>query len=48
VWARYWPNGRKRTESTWRDLRADGVATAWDEQGALIRRVVFRNGVPER
>jgi hypothetical protein len=46
VWTRYWPNGRKRTESTWRDLRAEGVATAWDENGAVIRRVTFRDGHP--
>ena len=47
VWTRYWPNGRKRTESTWRDLRAEGVATAWDQQGGVIRRVTFRDGRPE-
>jgi hypothetical protein len=47
VWTRYWPNGRKQTESTWRDLRAEGVATAWDEKGAVIRRVTFRNRTPE-
>jgi formylglycine-generating enzyme required for sulfatase activity len=46
VWTRYWPNGRKRTESTWRDQRAEGVATAWDADGAVIRRVTFRDGVP--
>ena len=48
VWTRYWPNGRKRTESTWRDLRAEGVATAWDEKGAVTGRVTFRNGMPGR
>ena len=46
VWTRYWPNGRKRTESTWRDQRAEGTATAWDVSGKVIHRVTFRDGVP--
>ena len=46
VWTRYWPNGRKQTESTWRNLRAEGIATAWDANGRVIRRVTFRDGVP--
>jgi formylglycine-generating enzyme required for sulfatase activity len=47
VWTRYWPTGRKRTQSTWRDQRAEGVATAWDRNGAVIRRVTFQDGVPQ-
>jgi hypothetical protein len=47
LWTRYWPNGRPRTLSTWRDSRAEGVATEWNEEGAVVRRLTFRNGVPE-
>jgi hypothetical protein len=46
VWTRFWPNGRKRSESTWRDLRAEGVATEWSPSGEVVRRVTFRDGVP--
>ncbi len=41
VWTRYWPNGKKRTESTWRDLRAVGTATSWDAAGRETGRVSF-------
>jgi formylglycine-generating enzyme required for sulfatase activity/antitoxin component YwqK of YwqJK toxin-antitoxin module len=47
VWTRYWPNGKKRTESFWRDLRAQGTATAWDASGKELRRVTFVDGVPQ-
>lgn len=46
VWTRFWPNGRKRSESTWRDLRAEGDATQWSPSGEVVRRVTFRDGVP--
>lgn len=41
VWTRFWPNGKKRTESTWRDLRATGTATAWDATGKETGRAQF-------
>ncbi|MGH7587194.1 MAG: SUMF1/EgtB/PvdO family nonheme iron enzyme [Gemmatimonadota bacterium] len=46
VWTRFWPNGQKRSESTWRDLRAEGVATEWSPSGEVVRRATFRDGVP--
>lgn len=46
VWTRYWPDGGKRTESAWRDHRAEGVATEWSPTGEVVRRVTFRDGVP--
>lgn len=46
VWTHYWPNGKKRTESTWRGMRAEGEALAWDADGRLVHRVVFEDGVP--
>ena len=41
VWTQFWPNGQKRTESTWRDLRAIGAATAWDASGKETGRAQF-------
>ena len=41
IWTQYWPNGKKRTESTWRDLRAEGIATAWDMTGKETARAAF-------
>ena len=47
VWATYWPNGQKRTESTWDDgLKAQGTATRWSPEGAVVQRVTFRDGLP--
>ena len=46
VWTRFWPDGRKRTESTWRDKRAEGTATAWDPSGRVVDRVTFEDGIP--
>ena len=47
LWTRYWPNGRKRMESTWRDMRAEGAATSWDMNGKVTGRAMFTNGVPK-
>ncbi len=41
MWTRFWPNGAKRTESTWRDLEAVGTATAWDASGRETARATF-------
>ncbi|MGH7557833.1 MAG: hypothetical protein ACREMD_08705, partial [Gemmatimonadota bacterium] len=46
VWTRYWPNGGKRSVSTWRDMRAEGEATRWSPTGEVVSRVTFRDGVP--
>ncbi|HKX30805.1 MAG TPA: hypothetical protein VJ302_24150, partial [Blastocatellia bacterium] len=44
VWTHYWPNGRKKIESNWRAFRAHGVATHWDRNGKVVRRVTFNDG----
>jgi hypothetical protein len=46
VWTRFWPNGEKRSESTWRDLRAEGTAMEWSPSGDVVRRVNFEDGMP--
>ncbi|MCC6165122.1 MAG: SUMF1/EgtB/PvdO family nonheme iron enzyme [Acidobacteria bacterium] len=41
VWTQFWPNGTKRSESTWRDMQAIGVATTWDATGRQTGRAQF-------
>jgi hypothetical protein len=48
VWTNYWPNGRVRTQSNWRDLHAEGTAVLNDAAGKEIYRVDFEHGVPVR
>lgn len=48
VWTNYWPNGRVRTQSNWRDLHAEGTAVLNDDAGKEIYRVDFEHGVPVR
>lgn len=44
VWVHYWPNGRKRQESHWRNGVASGPATLWNTSGAVIFHCDFQNG----
>jgi formylglycine-generating enzyme required for sulfatase activity len=44
VWTNYWPNGRKRSESTWWGLTATGPATEWDSNGKVLRQILFDKG----
>ena len=48
VWTNYWPDGRIRTQSSWRDLHAEGPAVLHDPAGKEIYRVEFEHGVPVR
>lgn len=47
VWTRFWPDGRRRTQSTWRAMRAEGEAVSWDESGRVVDRVTFIDGEPQ-
>ncbi|MBA3514031.1 MAG: SUMF1/EgtB/PvdO family nonheme iron enzyme [Pyrinomonadaceae bacterium] len=44
VWIHYWNNGRKKIESNWRGFKADGAATHWDQQGRVVRELMFKEG----
>lgn len=44
VWTNYWPNGKKRTESTWWGLTANGPATEWDNAGRVLHELLFEKG----
>lgn len=46
VWTNYWPDGKVRTQSTWRDMHAEGTAVLNDPSGAEIYRVEFNRGIP--
>jgi len=43
LWTQWWPNGEKKSESTWRDGRCEDVAKCWDRSGKLINN---RRGSP--
>jgi hypothetical protein len=40
----YWPGGGVRTRSSWRDLRAEGVARLFASDGREQMRVEFEHG----
>jgi hypothetical protein len=44
LWTQYWPNGRKKAESTWKDFSCEGISTVWDRNGEIISRYEFANG----
>jgi antitoxin component YwqK of YwqJK toxin-antitoxin module len=54
-WTQYWPNGKKKAESTWRNFgptgpfncgysHCDGTATLWDSSGNVISSKKFAEG----
>jgi hypothetical protein len=43
-WTQWWPGGREKAASTWRNLHADGLASSWDGSGRQISSVNFRHG----
>jgi hypothetical protein len=44
LWTQYWPSGRKKAESTWKDFTCNGMSTVWDRDGEVISRNEFANG----
>jgi formylglycine-generating enzyme required for sulfatase activity len=44
VWTQYWPDGRMKSQSTWRGHLACGPATLWDYTGQLISQHEFQEG----
>jgi hypothetical protein len=44
TWTRWWPNGKKRSESMWKNYRCEGLARTWNFEGILIQEVTFREG----
>ncbi|MHC4060246.1 MAG: toxin-antitoxin system YwqK family antitoxin, partial [Planctomycetota bacterium] len=44
TWTQYWPTGRKKAESTWKDFKCNGMSTVWDRDGDVITSFEFANG----
>jgi hypothetical protein len=44
VWTQYWPDGKKKAESTWQNFRCDGISTVWGKNGKVISRTEFVDG----
>ena len=44
MWTQYWPNGRKKAESTWKDFSCNGTSTVWNRDGEVISRNEFADG----
>ncbi|MBM4041775.1 MAG: hypothetical protein FJ290_25030 [Planctomycetes bacterium] len=44
VWIQWWPDGKKKAESTWRNHRCEGTATRWDRSGKVVSQVEFADG----
>jgi len=44
MWTQYWPNGRKKAESSWKDFTCEGSSTVWNNSGEVISRTEFANG----
>jgi hypothetical protein len=47
VWTQYWANGRKKAQSHWRGMFADGLALCWDSSGKELSRMEFIGGKRE-
>ncbi|MHC4155675.1 MAG: toxin-antitoxin system YwqK family antitoxin, partial [Planctomycetota bacterium] len=45
LWTQYWPNGKKKAESTWRNFKCHGTATLWDQSGSVISEKQFVDGI---
>ena len=41
---RYWTNGRKRSETEWKDFKLEGLARIWDRSGRLKSEKMFQSG----
>ena len=44
VWTQYWPNGRKKAQSSWKNFKCNGTSTLWDRSGNVIDRNDFVDG----
>lgn len=44
IWTNYWPGGKKKSQSTWWGLIAEGPAISWDKNGKVLHELSFENG----
>jgi len=43
-WIHFWPNGRKKDESVWRNKKCEGSAYWWNKEGDLLGQADFADG----
>jgi len=43
-WTQFWPNGKIKAQSQWKNMHADGNARRWDREGNSVSEVVFSEG----
>jgi hypothetical protein len=46
VWMQWRPNGQKKSESFWRNMKCEGTAVLWDRHGNEVCRRLFSDGLP--
>jgi formylglycine-generating enzyme required for sulfatase activity len=46
TWTKWYANGKKKSESSWRNMRCWGTAKTWDYSGNKFSEIEFRNGLP--
>jgi len=44
IWRQWWPSGQMKSESGWRNFKANGPARLWDASGKLVSEVRFNMG----
>jgi antitoxin component YwqK of YwqJK toxin-antitoxin module len=44
TWTKYYSNGQMKSQSVWKNSRANGTARIWSMDGELIGDVIFDNG----
>jgi hypothetical protein len=45
TWTHWWPNGQKKSQSTWQDFECEGVAKRWDSSGKIVDQRKFVAGM---
>ena len=44
LFTKYWPDGKKKSQSSWVGLTAHGATFNWNTEGKLIREMMFNKG----
>jgi hypothetical protein len=44
TWTTGWPSGSKETESSWIDMKCDGITRTWNSDGNLLKEIKYRQG----
>ncbi len=44
LWTTWWLNGKKKSESSWKNMKCDGKVRYWNSDGNLTGQLFYRNG----